>query len=415
MVSRVGKAKTPTSALGSEMREFAFEAVDGAGREVRGVERGATLDGVRDDLSGRGLVVLDLSERKGREAARIFSRHRRDLLELTRGVGALLAAGLPARTALAASEHVAGALTHTLHDVRRRVEKGEALHLALAAHTSVFDAAYVGAVRAGERSGELASAFSEQESRLAREADIRSRLLSASIYPFVLALVGTAALVALLLFVVPRFAELVQGAGAELPRSTAAILAVAEFASTRWLPLLGASVGAALAIVAALRAPAARTAVSAAILATPLLGPTRRAVLSARVARILGTLVKGGAPLTVALRDTAESVGSGIAAAEVRRLAEKVRAGSPLRTAMAEGAVFDPLLARLVAVGEEAGRTGDFLTKAADLLEERAVRSTERLVTLIEPAMIVLFGTVIAVVAFALLQTVYGLNAGALQ
>lgn len=126
-------------------------------------------------------------------------------------------------------------------------------------------------------------------------------------------------------------------------------------------------------------------------------------------------LLGGGAPLLAALEDVAASVPDPLAKEEAARIRARVREGASLRQAIAEGTLFPPLLAQLVAVGEEAGQTEAFLSKAGELFEERTERTLQRLVTLLEPAMIIGFGVVVAFVALSLLQAIYGVNAGAFR
>ena len=128
-----------------------------------------------------------------------------------------------------------------------------------------------------------------------------------------------------------------------------------------------------------------------------------------------GVLLGGGAPLLTALDDTVESIGDPIAREDVVRIRTSVREGASLRQAISDGALFPPLLAQLVAVGEESGRLREFLLKAADIFEDRTERSTQRLATLAEPAMIVVFGIIVAFVALSLLQAIYGINAGSFR
>jgi type II secretory pathway component PulF len=150
---------------------------------------------------------------------------------------------------------------------------------------------------------------------------------------------------------------------------------------------------------------------SQALLAIPLVSTLRRYALAARFSRLVGVLVGGGAPLLTALDDTIESLGDPVAREQVERIRTKVREGSSLRSSVAESPVFPPLLAQLIGVGEDAGRLREFLLKAADIFEERTERATQRLATLAEPAMIVMFGAVVAFIALSLLQAIYGINA----
>lgn len=144
----------------------------------------------------------------------------------------------------------------------------------------------------------------------------------------------------------------------------------------------------------------------------PLVGSWRRQHLGASFARMVGELLAGGAPLLLALQDARDCMTDSVAQAETDRIRTQVREGSSLHAAIAQGGLFPPVLAQLVALGEDAGRLADFLLKAAELLEKKTELALERLVALMEPAMIVGFGGIVAVVALALLQAIYGVNVG---
>lgn len=398
------------------MPRFAYHAVDRAGRRVRGTEDAVAPAALTRALESRGLFVVDLADGPPAAPARANGATRLGVLEVTRALAALLPAGMPLARALAAAGNVAGgSVGDVLADVRTRVERGDALHAALAAHPGTFPPLYVGLVRAGERSGTLAESFARLGRQLEREEQLRARLVSAAIYPLLLALVGVVAVLVLLLFVLPRFAELLTGAGAALPRSTQLLLALAAGARAWWPALLAVP---ALAMVAAAwtrTTERGRRTLSATLLAVPVVGTFRRTLLGARVARLTGTLLGGGAPLLAALGDTGQSVADPVARDEMERVRARVREGVTLSRAIAEGSLFPALLAQLVAVGEEAGRLEEFLLKAADILDERTERLTTRLVALLEPAMIVGFGGIVGFVALSLLQAIYGINASSFR
>jgi general secretion pathway protein F len=267
-------------------------------------------------------------------------------------------------------------------------------------------------VRAGEKSGSLDTSFQRLTLHLERESELRSKLVSMSIYPALLALVGIAAILVLVLFVLPRFSDLLLSSGAALPGTTAAVVGVAMAAQEHWwvvaaVPLL------ALAALAWLRTTEAGRRTSArALVLLPLVGSWRRQHLGASFARMVGELLAGGAPLILALQDARDCMTDTVAKEETDRIRVQVREGSSLHAAIADGGLFPPVLAQLVTLGEDSGRLSDFLLKAAELLERKTERTLERLVALVEPAMIVGFGGIVAVVALALLQAIYGVNAG---
>lgn len=394
------------------MPAFVYEAVDDTGGRHRGTEEAATSSEVTRILKRRGLLVLDVSET---EASRkpVFGR-RRAVLEVTGALASLLASGLPLARALEVAEGlVGGGVSEALAAVRHRVERGDALHEALSDHSRLFPPVYLGVVRAGHRAGNLAGAFAQLESQLEREQALRSKLLSASIYPAVLATVGGVAVVLLTLFVLPRFAELLMDAGAELPTSTRVLLSVSDAAVGVWPALVISPPVVALVGSVWLSTDSGRRLGAQILLALPGVRALRRQALAGRFARLTNVLVAGGAPLLSALEDAAGSIGDPLARDEIVRIRLRIREGASLHMALGETDLFPPLLGRLVGVGEEAGRLAEYLDKAADLFEARVARIMERLAILAEPAMILAFGALVGLVALSLLQAIYSVNAGA--
>ncbi len=398
------------------MNAYNYVAVDAASRRVRGRELAPAADALARELEKRGLLVLEVREAGGDAGAGGALPRRRAVVEATRAIAALLGAGIPLTRALRVAAQVGGgALAAVLDDVRAQVERGDTLAEALGRHPRLFSPLYVGVVRAGERAGDLGGAFTRLADHLEKAEELRSRLVSASIYPLLLAVAGGTAVLVLLLFVLPRFAELLEGSGAALPASTALLLTVSTTISGSWPWLLGAGVAGVLGLVAASRTERGRTAGARLLLLLPMVGALRRAVLAARFARLLGVLVAGGTPLLHALEGVSESLADPLARDAATRIRAQVREGTSLREAVAAATVFPPLLAQLVAVGEESGQLGAFLVQAAEMFEGGAERSLRRLVALAEPAMIIIFGGIVGFVALALLQAIYGVNADAFR
>jgi general secretion pathway protein F len=392
---------------------FRYVAVDPRGRKMRGHISAVSPAAVSRDLEERGLFVLDIVEgahsvRSGGSSA--GARHR-GVLEATRGLAALLNSGMPLIRALAITGNLSDTGTKpVLESARGLVEGGMPLASALAQHPAHFAPHYVGVVRAGERSGDLPGAFSILADQLEREDQMRARLISASIYPLVLVTAGGIAIFVLLFFVLPRFVELLDDAGAQLPRSTALLLSLSSALQQTWPLLLGLAMLATMLLVGSRASVAGRRAGSAALLRLPVLGGLRRSVAGARFARLTGVLLGGGAPLLSALEDAQLSLDDALASDEVARIRARVREGVSLHRSIAEGDLFPAELAELVAVGEEASRLQEFLLKAAELLERRTERMLLRIVTLLEPAIIIGFGVLVAFVALSLLQAIYGFN-----
>jgi general secretion pathway protein F len=295
------------------------------------------------------------------------------------------------------------------------VERGDTLSTALADHPALFSPLYVGLVRAGERSGDIDQAFARLADQLDRDEQLRGKVLSAAIYPMLLAVAGSVAVTVLLFFVLPRFVTLLEGSGAALPRSTATLLALSALLHRFW-PVLLILPFAVAAFAAWVNTTAdGKRAWSQALLTMPGVSTLRRYALAGRFARLTGVLLGGGAPLLTALDDTIESIGDPVARDDAVRIRTRVREGSSLRAAVGDSTLFPPMLSQLIGVGEDAGQLRIFLMKAADIFEERTERATQRLATFAEPAMIVIFGVIVAFVALSLLQAIYGINANSFK
>jgi len=400
------------------MPTYAYQAVDGAGKRTRGQAQAVSSGALARSLEARGLFVLEVAESNESASSKGGFRfgRRREVLEVTRAMAALLPVGMPLAQALHAASGVAsGDVRAALQEVKSRVERGDTLSTALAEHRNLFSPLYVGLVRAGEKSGDIDAAFARLADQLDRDEQLRGKVVSAAIYPLLLATAGSVAVTVLLFFVLPRFVTLLEGSGATLPRSTATLLALSGVLHRFWPVLLLVPLGGVAFAAWARNTDEGRRVWSGIMLALPGVGTLRRYALAGRFARLVGVLLGGGAPLLAALDDTIESVGDPVARDDAVRIRTRVREGSSLRAAVAESTLFPALLAQLIGVGEDAGQLRVFLMKAADIFEERTERATQRLATLAEPAMIVLFGAIVAFVALSLLQAIYGINANSFK
>jgi general secretion pathway protein F len=399
------------------MPAFAYRAATQAGRTVRGVEDAESPAALERTLGSRGLYPLEVApataaadDGTGRRAFR--GRHA-DVVEAVRYLATLMDAGFPLDRALGAVSRMVARrdVAEAVTDVRDRVRGGARLDDALGAHPSIFPRFAVGMVRAGERGGYLAQALERLSVQLEREAALRSRLVSALIYPAVMIAVGSAAIAVLFIYVLPRFVTLLSDTGSALPRSTAMLLAMGQFVSQWWWALLLAPVALALVVAAVRSTPEGRAATDRLLLRLPIVGGLRQRTASARLARTLSTLLGSGLPILPALEIAAGSQSDAAVTEEVLRSREEVRAGDRLAAALRRGGIFPFLFVQMVEVGEEGGRLPEMLERAASAMEQELERGLDRMLRLVEPAMIVTFGGIVGFVALSLLQAIYGIRA----
>jgi type II secretory pathway component PulF len=392
------------------MTPFRYRAARADGGIVEGLVDAGSASQASATVTDRGLFPLTVTPAEGVAPAR-RPASRRDLAIVFQSIAALVAAGVPLERAVASSGALArGALRDALTDARTRLHEGESFAQALGAARGVVPGIVLGMLRAGERGSQLPLALEQVATQLEQEADLVARVRQALAYPLLLAVVGVASVLVIGTVIVPRFADLLGDLGQELPPATRLLLVGSSLLSHYWFLLIPAVAGAVALAVEVARRPASRRRIEEALLAAPLVGPVRLALATARIARALGGMLAAGMPLLAALDAAGEAAGDVAAAARLARARERVTQGAPLSASLErEGALAAGAL-QLVQVGESSGRLADMARRAGDLAAQDAERGLKTLVTLVEPALIVAFGGLVAFVAAALLQAVYSIR-----
>jgi len=389
------------------MTPFRYRAARADGGIVEGLVDASSASQASATVTERGLFPLTVTpaaaaETSGRPASR------RDLAIVFQSVAALVSAGVPLERAVASSEALArGALRDTLAAARRRLREGEAFAAALSAAHGVVPGIVLGMLLAGERGSQLPLALAHVAAHLEQEAELVARVRQAVAYPLLLAVVGVASILVIGTVIVPRFGELLGDLGQELPPATRVLLVASRILSHYWFLLVPAAAGLVGLGVEAVRRPGTRRRIEDALLVAPLIGPVRLALATARIARALGGMLAAGMPLLPSLDAAAEAAGDGAAATRLTRARERVAAGAPLAVSLEREGALAPSALQLIQVGESSGRLADMARRAGDLAAQEAERGLKTLVTLVEPALIVAFGGLVAFVAAALLQAVY--------
>jgi len=375
---------------------------------------------VKAALRRQGLFPLELAERaataprEGGLAALLgrFGSGRGELPGFTRSLGSFLAAGFPLDHALAMC---ADLVSHPRFDaavkrVRREIQAGKSFAAALEAEGEFFDPLYVSTVGAAERAGALEAGLANLASHLEERRELQSQIQSLLLYPALMALVGALAVGVLLIFVIPKFVAILEGSGQNLPWATALLLSFSRLFTRFWWAL-GILAALAYAVFHGyLNTSGGRRAWDRLRLDVLLAGGLLRKLVAARFCRTLGTLLQNGVPLTSALRLSAETLGNSVAAQAVRDAQVRVREGESLAAALARSDVFPAAALRMTAVGEATGRLEEMLFRAAELYEGEVRRNLRTLVGLIEPAIVLGMGGLVAFVALAMIQAIFSIN-----
>jgi general secretion pathway protein F len=403
------------------MARFRYKAVNPSGKVVEGEMDAADRASVIIQLQTQG--DLPISAEAGRasfDLAGLVHRLRgvrsapraADVTSFTRELATLLAAGIPLdgslRLLLRHSEH--GRMHALIKQVQRDVQAGKSLSSALAIHADTFDSLYVGLIRAGESSGALDTVLARLAAHRDKSQVFRASLTSALAYPAILAVVASISLFVLMSFVVPRFIPLFSEAEETLPMLTQVIFSVSQvFAGFWWVAAASVLVGK-LALDRWLAVSTNRLSAARRLLSLPVLGPLIQQADTVRFCRTLSMLLRNGLPLLSSLKLSRDAVRNEAIAAAVMRCVVQVQSGRRLSQALREESLLPTLAIELVTIGEESGTVEEMLERVADTFETRVEQRLKRLLTLLEPVLILGLGALIGIVIVAILMAMLGLN-----
>jgi len=376
------------------------------GRVIEEVLTASDESSLRSELAKRGLHVFEVRRRglsRGLSAGGSRRRKRiptQDFVVFNQELAALLKAGLPLLQALdlmlerMANPHFRGVLT----EIRDRVKSGEDMSEAFAAYGELFPRLYPSTLKAGERSGELEQVIRRFLRYQKLVLDARRRVVSALIYPAVLVTLSIAMIIIMAIFVVPKFRVFFDNLDVELPLITRMVLAVSSFANRNWPILLVLILGTVFSFRSWNRTDSGGLTVDRFRLKLPFLGPVLHRFALAEFCRSLATLLTGGIPLVPAFEIAVTSVGNRWVRSKMEPTIQMVREGKPFHVALDSSGVFLDMSIDMVKVGEATGSLDDMLGAVADFLDEQIETRMQRILSLIEPMMLIFMGIMIAII-----------------
>ena len=412
------------------MAVFEYRASDRGGSLHQGMETASDLQAAARALRSRGLTPIVLTPSSGviRGTAvasddpnaslkkPLFSSRgdkvtAAQVLRLTSELGVLLHAGLPLDRALKVQIDTAepSAFKAMVEDILQTIKSGRSFTMALEQHAEVFSGFYVSMVRSGEASGNLAGVLTELAVYLERSKAVRSTIVSAMVYPAILAVVATLSVAVMLGFVVPEFESLFEEMGEGLPLLTSVIISLGDLVSAWWWLLLG--VGAVITVLTRrwLATPEGKLRMDTRVLTLPIAGSLIKKFEISRFARTLGTLLSNGVAILKAVDIARGTVGNVVIGEHLESLEPAVKRGERLSKAM-QPEVFSPMAVQMVLVGEESGRLDAMLLELAQVYEAEVEADVKRALTLLEPALILGMGGLIAVIIMGLLMGILSVN-----
>jgi len=395
---------------------YRYRAATLEGQVVEGVVQAATRPNALEELRRQRLVPIEVAPlAEARRAARRRSPgHTPALALFARTVATMLAGGASLERALgfAAGQAHHPDVAEAARRVHRDLQGGAGLAEAMSRQSRTFGTLFIAMASAGEESGALDEAMARIADHFEEQVELRGQVRASLLYPALMAIASGTGISVLLLFVVPRFAGMIDQAGGSLPVSTGLLVGASHLLVQGWWLLLILAVAGGLAGRSWLAQPGNRRRWHAWRLSWPLVGDLESRYATARFTRALGMLLRSGRPMLPALRAARAAVSNLELGEALDRAAEAVRHGKPVHAALT--GTLPALAVELLAVGEESSRLDELCLRVAETYDGEVRRALRTLVGVIEPALILLFGLVVGLVALAMLQAIYGVNASAL-
>lgn len=398
------------------MAAFEYSALDAKGKSKSGTVQAASEELARAVLARRRLVPVRIGAGNATSARPRFRfgqpRMGGKALALTTRQLATLARVVPLEEALRtiAMQTDNAPARRILLATHASLTEGYRLSDAMARQGNAFPPLYRAMIAAGESSGALPEILDRMADLLERDQLVRGKMLTTLIYPAALASTAIVVVIALMIFVVPRVVDQFDSMGQTLPLLTRIVIFLSDaMRNWGWLMVL-ALMGGAFLGSRALGEPTLRRKFDAGLLRLPLIGRLIRDLNAARLARTLATMIASGLPVVEGLSLTARTVNNKILREATEAMASAIREGGSLSSAMRRAAVFPPILIYMTASGESSGKLDTMLSSAADYLEREFNTFTSVALSLLEPAIIIIMGAVVATIVLSILLPILQIN-----
>ncbi|MBV9212022.1 MAG: type II secretion system F family protein [Actinobacteria bacterium] len=397
------------------MATYTFKAVDLAGVPTRGELDADDKQAVNSQLRSKGLIVIDIEERKKTDVGDYLGRFRRvkaqELTVATRQLATMIQSGMSLLRALYVLEEQARSdkFREALTDIRLDVEAGIALSEALARHSTIFNGLYIAMVEAGEAGGILEETLERVADQLEKDDSLRRQIKAALMYPILISTFAIVVLLALVAFLVPVFEKVFKEFGGHLPAITQVTVDFSHYVTHYPYLLVGVFVGVVFGFRKWKRSRKGREQWDRFKLHVPWkIGDLVQKVALARFARTYSALIGAGVPMLQAIDITGQTSGNFVIEKAMLAVGESVRAGGSLTTPMrAEPAAFPTMVTQMIGVGEETGALESMLSKIADFYEDEVAAGLKALTSILEPLMIIVVGGIVGFIVIAMYMPMF--------
>ena len=387
---------------------------------------GAVIEGERVALNRQALVsalraerIMPISIAEGKKGYGIWAKltakntpvGAEDLAIFTKQFSVMLEAGMPLVQSMGilAEQQENETMKKTLNSIKDDVEGGATLADAMRKHPKVFDNLFVNMISAGEAGGILDIILQRLSVFVEKIVKLRRAVISASVYPVIVITVAAGIVVAILVFVIPTFAELFKNMNAALPLPTRIVMGVSDFLVAYTPGIIVAGVALGVGFQRYYATEGGKFNIDGLTLKIPIFGAVIQKIIIARFSRTLGTLLSSGISILEALDITAHTAGNMVVEKALLNARMEVQEGKTLVEPIQRAKMFPPMVVQMIGVGEETGELDQMLQKLADFYEDEADAAIANFLTLIEPLLIVFLGGVIGGIVIAMYMPIFSL------
>jgi type IV pilus assembly protein PilC len=398
------------------MPTFAFSGRTRAGATVNGERAGDNMDAVVAALRREQIMVTRITPAEMKVAAapkkaRTKAPPAKNLAVFTRQFSVMIDAGLPLVQCLEilGTQEEDKNFAATILATRSDVESGASLADAMKKHPKTFDPLFTNMIAAGEAGGILDTILKRLATYIEKAVKLKGQVQSAMIYPVSVIVIAALVVGVILWKVIPTFANLFAGLGAELPLPTRVVIALSN-GLVRFMPFILVGIGAAMfAFRAYYASPGGRRNIDSITLKLPVLGSLMRKIAVARFCRTLSTLLASGVSILEALDITARTAGNAVVEEAILTTRKSIERGETIAAPLKETNVFPSMVVQMISVGEATGALDTMLSKIADFYEEEVDVAVAGLLTLLEPIMIAFLGGVVGGIVIAMYLPIFDL------
>ena len=395
------------------MQEFKYSVTDSKGQSHKGLVEAVNKKQAANILHERGFTVLSIVEKKGQFEINLFNKIGiGPVATFTRQLATMISSGLPLAESLEVLKKQTEnkRLQGVIGEISEEISGGSNFSSALSKHGEVFNFAYINIIKAGEASGTLDKVLLKQADVLEKEREFKGKVQGALIYPAIISVAMLLVAAIILIFVVPKLAEVYVDLEITLPLPTRILMALSSFTVKFWWLIIIGIVGGSSLLRRYRKTESGALVIDRLLMQVPVFGKLNRDTSLTEFTRSLGALVDAGVPILESLKISGATASNAIHRKAVANVIIKVEKGASLSKALESEEVFPPIIPQMASVGEETGKMNEVLTKVSQFFEQEVDQQVKNLTTALEPIIMVTLGIMVGLLMVSIILPIYSIT-----